>query len=268
MDNSLLNDSVAAQMEVYVDGLLISSFAVANTTDFADYTIDPALLGVDAHQVDVVFVNDAYLPGNPTQDRNLYVDNIRVNGRSLASNSIGVQYDLGKGNAALDGKNLIAGRGGMAWNGALRFGLDGNDLLDGGSGTDTLIGGQGSDTYRFGRGYGIDSVIENDTTLGHTDIAQFMAGVSSNQLWFQRTGNNLEVDIIGTADKLLIKDWYSGSANHIEQFKTSNGLTLLDNQVENLVNAMAAFAPPSAGQTRLPQDYQTALAPVLAANWQ
>lgn len=36
----------------------------------------------------------------------------------------------------------------------------------------------------------------------------------------------------------------------------------------NLVQAMAAFAPPSAGQTTLPPAYQTALAPVLAANWQ
>jgi hypothetical protein len=31
---------------------------------------------------------------------------------------------------------------------------------------------------------------------------------------------------------------------------------------------MAAFAPPSAGQTTLPPAYQEALAPVIAANWQ
>jgi hypothetical protein len=30
---------------------------------------------------------------------------------------------------------------------------------------------------------------------------------------------------------------------------------------------MAAFAPPAAGQTSLPSDYQSALAPVIAANW-
>jgi len=33
------------------------------------------------------------------------------------------------------------------------------------------------------------------------------------------------------------------------------------------VNAMAAFAAPSAGQTTLPQSYQDQLNPVLAANW-
>ena len=43
---------------------------------------------------------------------------------------------------------------------------------------------------------------------------------------------------------------------------------LLDTQVENLVAAMAAFAPPAAGQTTLSQSYQDALQPVIAANWQ
>ena len=55
---------------------------------------------------------------------------------------------------------------------------------------------------------------------------------------------------------------------HVEQFKTSDGKTLLDSQVQNLVNAMAAFAPPAAGQSTLPAAYATALTPVLAANWQ
>jgi trimeric autotransporter adhesin len=65
-----------------------------------------------------------------------------------------------------------------------------------------------------------------------------------------------------------LSSWYSGTANHIEQFKTTDGgLTLLDSQVESLVSAMEAFAPPSAGQTTLPPDYQTTLAPVIAANW-
>ncbi|QPK65499.1 hypothetical protein IVG45_06030 [Methylomonas sp. LL1] len=155
----------------------------------------------------------------------------------------------------------------MAWNGALRFGLHGNDLLDGGTGTDTLIGGQGSDTYVLGRDYGIDTVIENDATAGNSDIAQFLSDVTAEQIWFQHVGNDLEASIVGTSDKLIVKDWYTGSANHVEQFIASDGLTLLDSQVENLVNAMAAFAPPAAGETSLPADYQAALVPILAANW-
>ena len=103
------------------------------------------------------------------------------------------------------------------------------------------------------------------------DVVQFLAGVSADQIWFRRpTGtNNLEVQIIGRTEKVTIKDWYLGSAYHVEQFKTADGAkTLLDSSVENLVSAMAAFAPPASGQTSLPAAYQSALASVIASNWQ
>lgn len=35
-----------------------------------------------------------------------------------------------------------------------------------------------------------------------------------------------------------------------------------------LVSAMAAFSAPPAGQTTLSPEYEAALAPVIAANWQ
>ncbi|MCQ8130939.1 calcium-binding protein, partial [Methylomonas rivi] len=144
----------------------------------------------------------------------------------------------------------------------------GNDTLDGGTGNDYLSGGTGNDSYLFSRGGGQDTVSDYDTTAGNADTLSFNEGISSDQLWFRHIGSNLELSIIGTDDRLIVRDWYSGSAYRVEQFKTTDGLTLLDSQVENLVNAMAAFAPPAAGQTSLPPDYQTALAPVLAANWQ
>jgi hypothetical protein len=140
--------------------------------------------------------------------------------------------------------------------------------LDGLAGTDTLTGGIGSDTYLLGRGYAADTLIENDSTAGTTDIAQFLSGITANQIWLQRVSNNLEVSIIGTTDKLAVKDWYLGTAYHVEQFKTTDdALTLLDTQVDALVSAMSAFAPPTAGQTTLPTNYQSVLAPVIAANW-
>ncbi|RJG14387.1 hypothetical protein D3879_09585 [Pseudomonas cavernicola] len=80
--------------------------------------------------------------------------------------------------------------------------------------------------------------------------------------------NNLEVSVIGTPDKLTIKDWYLGNDCHVEQFKTADSKILLDSQVQSLVDAMASFAPPAAGQTTLPGNYQSALASVIAVNWQ
>ncbi|MDP1734100.1 MAG: calcium-binding protein, partial [Sulfuritalea sp.] len=167
----------------------------------------------------------------------------------------------GTGNA-LD--NVITGTTG---NNTLT-GNAGSDTLDGRAGTDVLVGGSGNDTYVLGRGYGSDTVRENDATAGNTDTARFLAGIAADQIWLRHVGNNLEASIIGTTDKLTVENWYLGSNYHIEQFKTADGKLLLDSQVENLVQAMAAFAPPSAGQTSLPPAYQDTLAPVIAANWQ
>ena len=149
------------------------------------------------------------------------------------------------------------------------FGGVGNDRLHGEAGHDYLVGGSGNDIYLFGRGGGVDSVSETDATAGNTDVAQFLSGIAADQIWFEQSGNDLEVSIIGTADRLVIQSWYSGSANHVEQFKTTDDAkTLLDSNVQNLVNAMASFAPPTAGQTTLSQSYQDVLAGVIAANWQ
>ncbi|MEW6707738.1 MAG: calcium-binding protein, partial [Pseudomonadota bacterium] len=144
----------------------------------------------------------------------------------------------------------------------------GNDRLTGGAGTDNLNGGAGNDTYLFGRGAGTDAIGEYDTTPGNSDSLSFEAGISTDQLWFRRVGYDLEVSIIGTTDKVTVGNWYSGSAYHVEQFKSGDGKTLLDTQVQNLVDAMAGFAPPAAGQTTLPDNYRSTLDPVLATNWQ
>ncbi|WP_300454594.1 calcium-binding protein [Accumulibacter sp.] len=149
--------------------------------------------------------------------------------------------------------------------------LSGNGLanvLDGGAGNDVLSGGLGNDSYRFARGGGADIVVDSDATAGNTDLALFAAGIATDQLWFRHVGNDLQVSVIGTTDSLTIQNWYTGASSHVEQFRTADNKLLLDSRVEALVQAMAAFSPPAAGQTSLPPAYQDALAPVLAANWQ
>ncbi|BEP41184.1 hypothetical protein GmRootV15_17730 [Variovorax sp. V15] len=144
----------------------------------------------------------------------------------------------------------------------------GNDTLDGGAGNDALNGGAGNDTYLFGRGSGRDTVYDYDTTSGNIDIARFGVNVSADQLWFSRSGSDLSIDIIGTDNRLTISNWYASSSYRIEQFKTADGKTLLDSRVQSLVDAMAAFSPPAAGQTTLPNTHQSGLNSVIAANWQ
>jgi Ca2+-binding RTX toxin-like protein len=192
---------------------------------------------------------------------------------SLASFTLGSASNLENltftGTAAANGtgnnaNNVMAGNAGAN---TLNGGA-GNDTLDGAAGVDTLVGGTGNDTYLLGRGYGVDTVQENDSTAGNSDLATFGGGIATDQLWFTHAGNNLEVSIIGTADKLVMSNWYLGSQYHVEQFRTADGKQLLDTQVQNLVNAMASFAPPAMGQTTLPPNYASSLEPVIAANWQ
>jgi Ca2+-binding RTX toxin-like protein len=153
---------------------------------------------------------------------------------------------------------------------ALNNTLTGNavaNILTGGMGTDMLVGGLGNDTYSLARGDGADTIVENDTTAANKDTVLFGTTIAKDQLWFTHVGNNLEVSIIGTADKMVVQDWYSGSAFHAEQIKTSDGKVLLDTKVENLVTAMASITPPALGQTTLTAEQHTALDGVIAANW-
>ena len=146
---------------------------------------------------------------------------------------------------------------------------NGDDDIASGNGidSDTLAGGSGNDTYLFGRGYRSDVIQENDATPGNRDVLQFLDAVASDQIWLRRVANDLELSIIGSDDSATLSNWYLGSQYHVEQFRSSDGKTLLDAQVHNLVSAMAAFAPPPAGQTSLAANYLSWLAPTIAANW-
>ena len=126
----------------------------------------------------------------------------------------------------------------------------GNNLLTGGLGNDTLIGQAGNDTYQFARGDGQDIVIDNDATLGNTDVLQ-LTNINQTNLWFKHVGNDLQINVLGTTDQITVKDWYLGGTtdNHIERIKTADGLTLYDTDVEQFVQAMNAFAPPTPATT-------------------
>lgn len=214
--------------------------------------------------------NDTYFVDN----NNDYVQESSGQGTDTVNSSISYTLTSNVENLNLTGGADINATGntlnniltGNTANNALN-GKAGNDTLDGGAGNDTLTGGTGNDTFILGRGYGNDTIVENDSTVGNSDTAQFLSDIAADQLWFQHVGSNLEVSVIGTSDKYTIQSWYSGSQYHVEQFKTADGKTLADSNVEALVSAMASFAAPGAGQTTLPQNYQTALAPVIAANW-
>ena len=145
------------------------------------------------------------------------------------------------GSAAINGtghagNNVLLGNAGAN----TLSGAAGNDTLDGGAGNDLLVGGANADTYVFGRTYGADTIQENDTTAGVVDIVTFGSGIVQTDIAFTKVGNDLQAAIIGTSDKLVVKDWYLGSAYHVEQFKFTNGTVLTDAQVQGLVPPLFA----------------------------
>ncbi|MDR2165837.1 MAG: hypothetical protein LBO79_09530, partial [Zoogloeaceae bacterium] len=124
----------------------------------------------------------------------------------------------------------------------------------------------GNDTYLFNRGDGQGTIEDYDETAGNLDTLSFGADISADQLWFRKTGEHLEISLIGTADTMTIHHWYSSAAYRVEQFQTQDGATLTETGVQALVDAMAAFTPPDIGTTELPDDYNELLQ-IVGINW-
>lgn len=128
----------------------------------------------------------------------------------------------------------------------------GDNILTGGDGNDSLTGQAGNDTYMFTKGDGQDKVTDNDATAGNIDVLR-LKSIRQTNLWFTRVGNNLQIDVLGTSDQITVRNWYvrgsSGTDNQIERITTADGLTMYNTDVEQFVQAMSAFAPPSATQT-------------------
>lgn len=117
-------------------------------------------------------------------------------------------------------------------------GYGGDDLLVGGTGNDYLDGYYGNDTYIFNKGDGSDTVYDAG---GNDD--KIMLGYNSQDIMFERLGNNLRLRMIGSADSITIDSWYANNSNQykIETFKSATGSTITHTQIENLIQAMSSF---------------------------
>jgi Ca2+-binding RTX toxin-like protein len=158
--------------------------------------------------------------------------------------------------------NVITGNAG----GNTLAGGAGNDTLAGGHGNDILNGGTGNDLFQFLRGDGQDVVQD---TGGSADRVQFGMTINPLDLVISRQANDLRLAVHGTADQVTIQNWYGGVGNQTETIQAGNGQQLMNSQVDQLIQAMAAFTQQSGlswdqAIDQRPQDVQT----ILAANWQ
>jgi len=150
-------------------------------------------------------------------------------------------------------------------------GSSGDNKLDSGKGNDTLTGGNGNDTYLFARGDGFDTIYQYGITDASTttDIVQFASGVSYDQLWFRQDGWHLLVSVIGeSSSAIYLRDWFADPASRVDSIQTVDGNHSLSSaNVQALVNAMASYSPPAAGQYTLDPQVANDLAPVFASTW-
>jgi hypothetical protein len=107
---------VGAMMEVRVDGALIGSAEVRNATP-QDFRFALPVVVAGGAKLDIVYTNDV----TNGADRNLFIDSVTINRRTLLPTDTGVVFDRGSGSAAFDGIDVVGGTTDLRTNGALRF---------------------------------------------------------------------------------------------------------------------------------------------------
>ena len=146
----------------------------------------------------------------------------------------------------------------------------GRDWVDGGAGDDELHGGTGRDTYEFaGRAFGRDRVVDT----GGRDTIEFSDGVTWDQLWFSRSGDDLEIALLGTHSGVTVEDWWNGplvsdeAASRQVEMLVAGDHSVSSGAVTQLVEAMAGMSPPPSGQAELTMLQRQQMVAPLAA-WQ
>jgi Ca2+-binding RTX toxin-like protein len=167
--------------------------------------------------------------------------------------------------ATIDGRDGSDQIIGSAGNDVIKGGA-GNDKLSGGGGQDTLSGGAGDDNYMFAPGDGRDVINNNDANPNSVDSLQFL-DIAYDNVWLSRKAQHLVMNIAGTVQRVLVKNWYAGEEDQLDSIYAGGHVLTRDN-VDQLLNAMAAFDVPEGVGSYIPDDVRQELEPVLAAVWQ
>lgn len=93
-----------ADMELWVNGSQVQTWEDV-VSSWTIYTTSATLSGND--EIEVVFPNDCY---NPPEDRNLYVDYVVVDGRTIRAEGGSAILDWGNGAASFDGLYILLGQ--------------------------------------------------------------------------------------------------------------------------------------------------------------
>lgn len=122
--------------------------------------------------------------------------------------------------------------------GAVLFGDDANNTLNGmatddylwgGAGNDVLNGGAGNDTYLFSRGDGQDTLKGSYLSNAETNTLQFGVGITADGVTVRRSGTNgLLLTLADSTDRVLVEGFYysgkpNGYYNPLQQVQFADG---------------------------------------------
>jgi Ca2+-binding RTX toxin-like protein len=288
--NNFLDGGAGA--DIMTGGLGGDTYFVDNA---GDQVVENANEGNDAVYAAISYVL-------PTNVENLYLTggaNLNATGNALANYMVGNSGNnvmVGGGGADyLDGGSGVntadysASLSAVQVNLAAHAGLSGDaqgdvlvniqnvvgssfgDNLTGDAGNNILTGNGGADAYAFGRGGGQDTIVNGlSGNSGATGALDFASGIATNQLWLLRSGNDLQIDVMGSTDHVTVSGWYASATADLSQLTTAGGLKL-DSQLQQLVQSMAnygaansAFDPTMVAQA---PSNDPALTNVIAASW-
>jgi hypothetical protein len=129
--------------------------------------------------------------------------------------------------------------------------------------------GNTNNTYLATTGSGQIAIAAQGSADTANDL-DFTGGITDQNLWFLQSGNNLQIDILGTNTNVTVNNWFSGSSNQLQEI-TAGGLKI-DRQISQLVQAMAAYSashsgfdPTSSSVSAVPND--SSLQATLASSW-
>lgn len=188
-----VGDTLQLRLEGYPDDVITLDNFFTNSGYYA-YHID----GIRFADGTVIDYPELYRLGNPPTDADQYLEGTQW----------GDRLDGGGGNDSIygnGGDDVLSGGTGDDY----LSGGDGDDILEGGAGNDELNGGSGNDTYRFARGDGLDQI--SAYNIYGSDVIEFAAGISVDDVVLIADGNDVLVRIVGTDEGIRITDfvWYT-----------------------------------------------------------
>ncbi|SEI22251.1 Regulatory P domain of the subtilisin-like proprotein convertase [Pseudomonas asplenii] len=225
-------------------------------------TVAPAPTGTDSSVMTVKGFFASATVGDESKTINVEASSAKLtagNGDNKV-NVTGSRAEISLGN----GNNVVAGNISK-----LTVGNGNNDITDSGSFTEVKLGDGNNKVVVSGSmptvqvGHGVND-LEFSGSMGQLVFGQ---DISPERLWFEHHGQDLQISVVGSQQEVTLHNWYADTPERPRDIMIGTQHRLLGGDVENLVQAMAAFAPAAPATMTFSAAEQQALQPVLAANW-